>query len=94
MHPSSGQGCVNAMQDAIVLGNVLYDISDGTKPVTADMITEAFKEYRKQRFPYAKQHVLEANIFAKIVVGKVNEEWEGRIDAVLRQAGTFRSREI
>ncbi|KAG0239283.1 hypothetical protein B0O80DRAFT_489465 [Mortierella sp. GBAus27b] len=70
MHPSSGQGCVNAMQDAIVLGNVLYEISDGTKPVTEDMITEAFKEYRKQRFPYAKQHVLEANIFAKIVVGK------------------------
>ncbi|KAF9363922.1 hypothetical protein BGX34_003014 [Mortierella sp. NVP85] len=70
MHPSSGQGCVNAMQDAIVLGNILYDISDGAKPVNATAITEAFQEYRKQRFPYAKYHVEDAHLFARIVLGK------------------------
>jgi len=78
MHPSSGQGCVNAMQDAIVLGNILYDISDGAKPVNATAITEAFKEYRKQRFPYAKYHVADAHLFARIVLGKVKGAKSGR----------------
>ncbi|KAG0239281.1 hypothetical protein B0O80DRAFT_489464 [Mortierella sp. GBAus27b] len=81
MHPSSGQGGVNAMQDAVVLANCLYEISGGDKPVTADMITGAFKEYKKQRLPHAKQHCTEAAFFGKVILGK---KWdEGLIRRIL-----------
>ncbi|KAF9945891.1 hypothetical protein BGZ65_010252, partial [Modicella reniformis] len=32
MQPSAGQGAVNAMEDAVILANCLYDLSDGKEP--------------------------------------------------------------
>ncbi|KAI1288304.1 hypothetical protein EDD11_010013, partial [Mortierella claussenii] len=40
---------VNAMQDAVVLANCIYNMPD-SKPAS---ITAAFREYRRQRYPRA-----------------------------------------
>lgn len=71
MHPASGQGCVNAMQDAVVLTNCLYEISDGKEPVTAAMITEAFRDYHEQRYSHAKIQAEIAHLRSKVLGGQV-----------------------
>ncbi|KAF9113491.1 hypothetical protein BGX27_001445 [Mortierella sp. AM989] len=43
--PSSGQGAVNALQDAVILANSLYDLTS----VSSEGITNAFKDYKEQR---------------------------------------------
>ncbi|KAG0285670.1 hypothetical protein BGZ96_010122 [Linnemannia gamsii] len=48
--PSTGQGAVNAMQDAVILANCLYDI----KPTSFENIKVALKEYRDQRCDLVK----------------------------------------
>ncbi|KAG0360048.1 hypothetical protein BC939DRAFT_466076 [Gamsiella multidivaricata] len=70
MQPSAGQGAVNAMEDAVVLANCLYDISGGKQEVTAEMITGVFEEYYSQRFPYAKYHVEYSSNLSKILAGQ------------------------
>ncbi|KAG0020494.1 hypothetical protein BGZ81_009315 [Podila clonocystis] len=45
MQPSAGQGAVNAMQDAVILANCIYDIED----LTAHNIAAALRDYREQR---------------------------------------------
>ncbi|KAF9967484.1 hypothetical protein BGZ65_013033, partial [Modicella reniformis] len=57
MPPSAGQGAVNAMEDAVVLANCLYEISDGQQAITPEKITQAFKNYRDQRYSHAKYQV-------------------------------------
>jgi len=71
MHPASGQGCVNAMQDAVVLANCLYEISDGKAPVTAETIAEVFSDYREQRYSHAKVQVEIANLRSRVLGGQV-----------------------
>ncbi|KAG0217444.1 hypothetical protein BGX31_000245 [Mortierella sp. GBA43] len=74
MPPSAGQGAVNAMEDAVVLANCLYDISDGSEAVTPERITEAFKDYREQRYTHAKYQVENSAGMAKILSGqKISE---------------------
>lgn len=70
MPPSAGQGAVNAMEDAVVLANCLYEISDGQE-VTPERITEAFKDYREQRYSPAKYQVENSAGMAKILSGQV-----------------------
>ncbi|KAK3823791.1 MAG: hypothetical protein JOS17DRAFT_819219 [Linnemannia elongata] len=51
LHPSSGQGAVTAMHDAIALANLMYAIpSNSSKD-----ITQALKEYQAERYPAAIQ---------------------------------------
>ncbi|KAF9966561.1 hypothetical protein BGZ65_000350, partial [Modicella reniformis] len=69
MHLSSGQGCVNAMEDAVVLTNCLYEIADGKEPVTPERIAEAFKDYREQRYSHAMYQVQDANLRSKVSGG-------------------------
>ncbi|KAF9358948.1 hypothetical protein BGX26_000554 [Mortierella sp. AD094] len=70
MQPSGGQGAVNAMEDAVILANCLYDISDGKRPVTLERITEAFRDYREQRYTHAKFQVENSQGLAKILAGQ------------------------
>ncbi|KAF9425974.1 hypothetical protein BGZ94_007066, partial [Podila epigama] len=51
MHPAAGQGAVNAMQDAIVLSNVIS--SAKTKEVKE--LESLFKAYRAERRPLAQE---------------------------------------
>ncbi|KAF9987525.1 hypothetical protein BGZ75_000518 [Mortierella antarctica] len=50
MLPSAGQGAVNAMQDAVILANCLYDL-ESLKP---EAISAALEDYQKQRYEHAK----------------------------------------
>ncbi|KAF9203200.1 hypothetical protein BGZ49_006674, partial [Haplosporangium sp. Z 27] len=70
MQPSAGQGAVNAMEDAVILANCLYDISDGKKPVTMELLTDAFRDYREQRYTHAKFQVENSQGLAKILAGQ------------------------
>ncbi|KAK3817308.1 MAG: hypothetical protein J3Q66DRAFT_387928 [Benniella sp.] len=76
MHPASGQGCVNAMQDAVVLANCLYEISDGKAPVTAETIAEVFSDYREQRYSHAKVQVEIANLRSRVLGG---QKWSEKL---------------
>ncbi|KAF9917015.1 hypothetical protein BGZ65_000034 [Modicella reniformis] len=76
MNPSTGQGAINAFQDAVILVNCLYDLlgddddeDKGSLPM--EKISEAFKDYRKQRFPHAKFQFENANMFAKVMSGQI-----------------------
>lgn len=68
MLPSTGAGAVNAMQDAVILANCLYDI----KPTSFESIKEALKEYRDQRFDCIEQQYTQSHIYAKLQYGHVS----------------------
>ncbi|KAF9899878.1 hypothetical protein BX616_002801 [Lobosporangium transversale] len=67
MSPSQGQGAVNALEDAVILANCLYDIAETP---TYQNITEAFKEYKEQRFPHVKFHFQDSAMKARLVFGQ------------------------
>ncbi|KAG0239279.1 hypothetical protein B0O80DRAFT_459837 [Mortierella sp. GBAus27b] len=69
MHVASGMGCVNAMEDAVVLTNCLYEIADGKEALTTERIIEAFRDYREQRYEHAKYSVKDANLRSKVAGG-------------------------
>ncbi|KAK3817307.1 MAG: hypothetical protein J3Q66DRAFT_339481 [Benniella sp.] len=69
MHLASGMGCVNAMEDAVILTNCLYEIADGKEALTPERISEAFKDYREQRFNHANYQVQDANRRAQLAGG-------------------------
>ncbi|KAF9343933.1 hypothetical protein BGX26_005012 [Mortierella sp. AD094] len=48
--PSSGQGAVNAMQDAVILANCIYEL----KSVAEDDIADALRDFKEQRYPHVK----------------------------------------
>ncbi|KAF9557714.1 hypothetical protein EC968_007508 [Mortierella alpina] len=53
MLPSGGQGATNAMQDAVVLANSIYDLESAS----LEDVKAALKDYRQQRYAHAKQQV-------------------------------------
>ncbi|KAG0325570.1 hypothetical protein BGZ99_000453 [Dissophora globulifera] len=65
MLPSGGQGAINAMHDAIILANMIYDIRENTTPEIAD----AFKKYRDARFAQAEYHINTSKQLGKILMG-------------------------
>ncbi|KAF9183218.1 hypothetical protein BGZ51_004179 [Haplosporangium sp. Z 767] len=73
--PSTGQGCVNAMQDAVVLANCLYEM----KSASYEEIEEALYNFREQRFVHAKTQYEAAQWSAKLMYGHTI------IERVLRQ---------
>ncbi|KAF9901715.1 hypothetical protein BX616_002173 [Lobosporangium transversale] len=65
MLPSAGQGAINAMQDAVVLANCLYDL----KPLSFGRIQKAFKSYHAQRYHHVKTQYEASQIAAKLQYG-------------------------
>ncbi|KAG0050743.1 hypothetical protein BGZ83_004490 [Gryganskiella cystojenkinii] len=67
MLPSSGQGAVNAMQDAVILANCLYDLRNNK---SLKGITAAFQSYYDQRFSHAKTEYGRSILTEKIFSGQ------------------------
>jgi hypothetical protein len=65
--PSSGSGAVNAMQDAVLLANHLYDIY----PTTFATIKTAFRDYKEERFITIKDQYPQSHMAAKLIYGHV-----------------------
>ncbi|KAI8350677.1 hypothetical protein B0O80DRAFT_457228 [Mortierella sp. GBAus27b] len=73
MLPSAGQGAVNAMQDAVILANCLYDIANNP---TSENITNAFRDYQEQRMPHVRQQFDISKTMAKVIYGQT---WSERL---------------
>ncbi|KAG0203774.1 hypothetical protein BGX33_008916 [Mortierella sp. NVP41] len=63
--PAAGQGAINAMQDAVILANAIYDL----KPLSYEGIVDALKEYREQRYSYLQTQYDASKMTAKIFYG-------------------------
>ncbi|KAG0296806.1 hypothetical protein BGZ97_004443 [Linnemannia gamsii] len=63
--PSSGSGAVNAMQDAVLLANHIYDI----KPTSFENVKLALNEYKKERFEAVQDQYPQSHISAKLIFG-------------------------
>ncbi|KAF9193293.1 hypothetical protein BGZ50_007553 [Haplosporangium sp. Z 11] len=66
MLPSAGQGAVNAMQDAVVLANCLYDLED----TSFKSISAALQDYYDQRFHHAKTQFEFSQKIATVMAGQ------------------------
>ncbi|KAF9361462.1 hypothetical protein BGX34_007123 [Mortierella sp. NVP85] len=67
MLPSAGQGAVNAMQDAVILANCLYDIAHDANEAN---VGAAFNDFQEQRFPHVKQQFEISKTMAKVIYGQ------------------------
>ncbi|KAF9536749.1 hypothetical protein EC957_009802, partial [Mortierella hygrophila] len=63
--PSSGAGAVNAMQDAVLLANHLYDIT----PTNLRNIKTALSDYKNERFEAIKDQYPQSHMSAKLIFG-------------------------
>ncbi|KAF9543218.1 hypothetical protein EC957_001093 [Mortierella hygrophila] len=63
--PSTGAGAVNAMQDAVLIANHIYDI----KPTTHENIQTALNEYKEERFDAIKDQYPQSHISAQLMYG-------------------------
>ncbi|KAF9156204.1 hypothetical protein BG015_006789 [Linnemannia schmuckeri] len=61
-----GQGAINAMQDALILTNCIYDLPDLSLPT----LTSTFKDYHFQRYEHAKCCIASSKLNAKISSGQ------------------------
>ncbi|KAF9280511.1 hypothetical protein BGZ88_012158 [Linnemannia elongata] len=68
--PSSGAGAVNAMQDAVILANRLYDIV----PTSFENIKTALTEYKEERFDAIKEQYPQSYVSAKLIFGHTFSE--------------------
>ncbi|KAF9089598.1 hypothetical protein BGX23_006564 [Mortierella sp. AD031] len=66
MLPSAGQGATNAMEDAVIIANCIYDLASNSR---AD-VEVALNDYREQRFEHAKQQVENSNMAGKLFYGQ------------------------
>ncbi|KAF8931524.1 hypothetical protein BGZ47_011797, partial [Haplosporangium gracile] len=64
--PSSGQGAVTAMQDAVALANCLYEL----KSLSPDHIQEALQIYKDERFSQVQEQYEASKINAKLIYGQ------------------------
>ncbi|KAF9921713.1 hypothetical protein FBU30_008218 [Linnemannia zychae] len=63
--PSTGQGCVNAIQDSVILANCLYDM----KSTSLEDIMITLDDYREQRFDHVKTQYEASQWNAKVIFG-------------------------
>ncbi|KAG0293458.1 hypothetical protein BGZ96_002800 [Linnemannia gamsii] len=61
----NGAGAVNAMQDAVILANHLYDI----KPTSFENIEQALNDYKEDRFDAIKDQYPLSHMSAKLIYG-------------------------
>ncbi|KAF9201622.1 hypothetical protein BGZ49_008144, partial [Haplosporangium sp. Z 27] len=66
MLPSAGQGAVNAMQDAVILANCIYELAS----TSHSDIVAALRDFKKQRYPYAKLQVENSAMAGKLLYGQ------------------------
>ncbi|KAG0003460.1 hypothetical protein BGZ79_000857 [Entomortierella chlamydospora] len=66
MFPWTGQGAANAIQDAVVLANCIFNMSDST----SESITAAFEDYYKQRHHRAAEQIERSRENGKIMTGQ------------------------
>ncbi|KAG0210024.1 hypothetical protein BGX33_005166 [Mortierella sp. NVP41] len=64
--PYVGQGAVNAMEDAVILANALYEM----RSVTVRNITAALEDYRSQRYAHAAEQLVASKMFSMLMVGQ------------------------
>ncbi|KAI8605424.1 hypothetical protein EDD21DRAFT_140714 [Dissophora ornata] len=76
MLPSAGQGAVNAMQDAVILSNCLYDVAYNP---SNENLTAAFQDFKEQRYAHVQRQFDISKTMAKVIYGQT---WSER---VLRQ---------
>ncbi|KAG0366223.1 hypothetical protein BC939DRAFT_437188 [Gamsiella multidivaricata] len=76
MLPNAGRGAVNAMLDAVILANAIYEIADDATP---ENILAAFKGYYKERYAHAKTDLESSQFAARLLAG---QSWT---DAILRK---------
>lgn len=72
--PSTGAGAVNAMQDAVILANHIYDI----KPTSFVNIQAALDEYKEERFDKIKEQYPQSYMAAKLMYGHVSAQYPYR----------------
>ncbi|KAF9403875.1 hypothetical protein BGX21_008441 [Mortierella sp. AD011] len=72
-----GDGTTNAMLDAVILANELYEIAEDA---TTENIHNAFKEYYKERYHHAKTDFEFSQRVAKITAGQT------KTDVIVRKA--------
>ncbi|KAF9112373.1 hypothetical protein BGX27_003479 [Mortierella sp. AM989] len=70
MLPAAGLGAVNAMQDAVVLANCLYNMVDASE----EKITEAFKDYCTQRFERSHAQIKYSAAMSTIINGQTMKQ--------------------
>jgi 2-polyprenyl-6-methoxyphenol hydroxylase-like FAD-dependent oxidoreductase len=58
---------MNAMQDAVILANCIYDLED----LRPESLTAAFRDYKEQRYSHAKRQIFNSRMNAKISSGQV-----------------------
>ncbi|KAF9346516.1 hypothetical protein BGX26_001959 [Mortierella sp. AD094] len=61
--PSAGQGALNAMQDAVVLANCIYEMGEATPK----NITAGFKEYYDERYSRVKRMMAKSKFMALVM---------------------------
>ncbi|KAG0000468.1 hypothetical protein BGZ79_005913 [Entomortierella chlamydospora] len=66
--PTAGQGAVNAMQDAVILANCIYEMGE----VTPDNIAVAFKEYYNERYEPVKRMMAKSKFMAILQYGQAS----------------------
>ncbi|KAF9279308.1 hypothetical protein BGZ88_012814 [Linnemannia elongata] len=66
--PRSGAGAVNAMQDAVLLANHIFDI----KPTNFKNIKTTLSDYRNERFDAIKDQYPQSHMSAKLIYGHVD----------------------
>ncbi|KAF9349130.1 hypothetical protein BGX26_012536 [Mortierella sp. AD094] len=66
MLPSAGQGAVNAMQDAVILANCIYDLASTSR---TDVVV-ALKDYKQQRYSHAKDAIDNSANAGKLLYGQ------------------------
>lgn len=66
--PSSGQGANNAMEDAVILANCLYDVGSTSLPD----VKVALKSFWEQRLPHVLEQYKASKASAKFLYGHVS----------------------
>ncbi|KAG0065381.1 hypothetical protein BGZ89_008366 [Linnemannia elongata] len=75
--PSTGAGAVNAMQDAVILANHIYDI----KPNSFENIKAALHGYKAERFDAVKDQYSQTHMAARLQFG--HTWWERALRHIL-----------
>lgn len=60
-------GAVNALQDAVILANCIYDMTS----IDQEAITETFKDFREQRYEHVKFQFERSKVNGKLIYGQV-----------------------
>ncbi|KAF9897335.1 hypothetical protein BX616_005774 [Lobosporangium transversale] len=66
MLPGGAQGAINAMQDAVVLANSIFALTD----LSFKNITAAFETYYHQRYSRAGGHVKRSSVMSQLMAGQ------------------------